>query len=67
MNEKKIELFLSDLLELTKKHRIYIQGCGCCGSPYLFELEKNEAALHYSVDDKEENLILTHKRRKKNV
>ena len=35
----KQELFLKELTELTKKYGIYINGCGCCGSPYLTEDE----------------------------
>ena len=27
--------FLAELTELSKKYRILIGGCGCCGSPYL--------------------------------
>lgn len=38
----KIELFLQDLAELTKKHGIKIDGCGCCGSPWL---EDNEMVI----------------------
>lgn len=31
--------FLVGLTELTKKTGIAIGGCGCCGSPYLSEVE----------------------------
>ena len=31
--------FLEELSELTKKYNISIEGCGCCGSPYLVNLE----------------------------
>ncbi|MEU3785230.1 hypothetical protein [Streptomyces sp900129855] len=30
-----IEEFLEDLAALTAKHGILIEGCGCCGSPFL--------------------------------
>lgn len=33
--QQKIAAFLVDLTELTRKHGIYIHGCGCCGSPSL--------------------------------
>ncbi|WP_187442735.1 hypothetical protein [Rossellomorea vietnamensis] len=36
MVDKK-ELFLKELSELSKKHKIYIGGCGCCGSPYAID------------------------------
>lgn len=31
--------FLSDLTELSRKHGIAIGGCGCCGSPWLYDDE----------------------------
>ena len=31
--------FLEELSNLTKKYNISIDGCGCCGSPYLTRLE----------------------------
>ena len=27
--------FLNELTALTRKHKIVIGGCGCCGSPWL--------------------------------
>lgn len=38
--KKEIQDFLKELTELTKKHGIYIGGCGCCGSPYLGPTDK---------------------------
>jgi hypothetical protein len=35
----KLEAFLHELAELSKKYEIYIDGCGCCGSPFLIEGE----------------------------
>lgn len=38
MNEmKKVKEFLKELTELSEKYDIYIQGCGCCGSPWIFD------------------------------
>lgn len=31
--------FLVDYEKLCRKHKTFIQGCGCCGSPYLGHLE----------------------------
>jgi len=52
--------FLEDLTELSKKHKIYIAGCGCCGSPYIIndirdglsidELSFNEEEEKYNVN-----------------
>jgi hypothetical protein len=33
--EAREEAFLAQLTELTKRYRIKVGGCGCCGSPYL--------------------------------
>lgn len=33
--------FLEGLRELTLKTGIAIAGCGCCGSPYLVEINKD--------------------------
>jgi len=38
--------FLKELTELSRKHKIYINGCGCCGSPYL-----TSPNWQYPVDD----------------
>lgn len=43
MDEKtRVENFLKELSELTKKHKIAIAGCGCCGSPFLESAVKGE-------------------------
>ena len=34
MNNR-VENFLKELSDLTKKYNIVIGGCGCCVSPYL--------------------------------
>lgn len=33
--------FLRDLSKLSEKYELYIGGCGCQGSPYIFDLEDN--------------------------
>jgi hypothetical protein len=30
--------FLKELSQLTQKYRIVIGGCGCCGSPYIYDM-----------------------------
>ena len=37
---ERLENFLKELAELTKKYNIAIRGCGCCGSPYIDDFEK---------------------------
>lgn len=36
--QKDIEGFLEKLSELTLSYGIIIEGCGCCGSPYLIDI-----------------------------
>lgn len=45
-NEQKAA-FLRDLTEITRKHGIAIDGCGCCGSPYLIEADTSDARSGY--------------------
>lgn len=32
---ERVGAFLRELIALSRKHNIWIDGCGCCGSPYL--------------------------------
>jgi len=34
-----LEEFLNELSKLSEKYNIGIGGCGCCGSPFLYNLE----------------------------
>mgnify|MGYP007133757300 CR=1 FL=1 len=62
MNDKeKIKELLKELTELSEKYGLFIQGCGCCGSPWIFEerAHKDYDNLVYTnngyiVDDIEE-------------
>ena len=47
MSSDAYEDFLSELIVLTRKHGIKIDGCGCCGSPFLMELKEEEKAEPY--------------------
>lgn len=44
--QKDVEGFLKELTELTHKYGIQIGGCGCCGSPYLLELNSGNTAVN---------------------
>lgn len=45
MNKEQIRRYTKFIVELTtlsQKYQIYIQGCGCCGSPWLFDDKEKE-------------------------
>jgi hypothetical protein len=42
VKQEEIDAFCKELTELSKKHKILIGGCGCCGSPFLaYLLDEN--------------------------
>lgn len=49
MNETE---FLRELSELTKKYKIVISGCGCCGSPSLNSMTADEENGQYEYQDR---------------
>jgi len=38
ISEEQLKEFLKDLSKLSRKHKIIIGGCGCCGSPFLMPM-----------------------------
>jgi hypothetical protein len=42
--------FLQELNELTRRHKIKIGGCGCCGSPWLEDCS-TELPGEYILDE----------------
>ena len=50
--------FLEGLFKLTEEIGVAIDGCHCCGSPWLYMVEDFEAIAKYRVDDKAECLEL---------
>ena len=38
---KNIKSYLDELEKLNDKYGLYIEGCGCCGSPYLVDKTNN--------------------------
>lgn len=53
-----LEEFLKELTELSNKYKIYIGGCGCCGSPHLNS--GDEAEGEYTVDENQDDLCWTY-------
>ena len=49
-NWKVTEEFLSELGALSRKHGIWVSGCGCCGSPFLVE---EDAPGYYTRGDED--------------
>lgn len=52
LNKKKLSedivKFLKEYQELCQKHKMGLQGCGCCGSPYL---DNNSEDIQEEVND----------------
>lgn len=44
MDKEAINAFLRDLSEVTRKHGLKIDGCGCCNSPRVEKLDEKELA-----------------------
>jgi len=44
-----IKNFLEDLRKITIKHKLSINGCGCCGSPFLDTIS-DESGHYITVD-----------------
>ena len=46
----RLEKFLNELSALTQKYGLEIGGCGCCGSPWVLEIESGVYAyvLYYN-------------------
>jgi hypothetical protein len=53
-----INAFLTELEQLTRKHKLKISACGCCESPWVLELPDKETGKSYAyrVDDNGECL-----------
>ena len=45
MNKEKVVEFLTELTKLTDKYGIEIGGCGCCGSPWIINVNNNRGSF----------------------
>lgn len=51
----RLEKLLEELSNISKKYDLYIDGCGCCGSPSLTTVppgEKSSSDLYWDYDNK---------------
>ncbi len=44
-DHSELRQFVDELEELSKKHNVAVDGCGCCGSPYV--LRKSGKFMRY--------------------
>lgn len=60
MDRDRLKAFLKELTALTDKYDIFIDGCGCCGSPSLWDnkgswkgdfLQYNDDVNGYIIDN----------------
>lgn len=55
----RLDEFLKELSELTKKYELEIGGCGCCGSPWINDLKKEGCDVErLFYDDKKQKYKL---------
>jgi hypothetical protein len=47
--EDRKEAFVKELTNLSRKHGIYIGGCGCCGSPSLDAIPETLLGGSYDI------------------
>ena len=57
---ERLEIFLKELAELTKKYNISIRDCGCCGSPYIDDFENEFDGDNLCFDKEKQIYILEH-------
>ena len=50
---KNKDRFLEELTALTKRFDIKIDGCGCCGSPFLEEETEHDDKVYLAPSDSE--------------
>lgn len=42
VNDERLRAFLQELTALSDKYEMYIEGCGCCGSPWINDIQNNK-------------------------
>lgn len=39
VSDERLRAFLQELTALSDKYEMYIEGCGCCGSPWINDIQ----------------------------
>ena len=50
MTRDNIQMFLDELTKLSKKYNMEMWSCGCCGSPFLKDINSEERDGRYIGD-----------------
>lgn len=58
VDSQRLTSFLEELTLISRKYRIQIQGCGCCGSPWVAALEDKQENYRYTVMQRGDDLAL---------
>lgn len=62
IEKQKLDAFLAELAALTKAHGLAIGGCGCCGSPFVYDVNDGTVLMEevkeqkYAVSDQQDSL-----------
>lgn len=49
---EEVLIFKTELKALEEKHGLFVSGCGCCGSPFLEELNDSTKPSHEDIHTK---------------
>lgn len=48
--EEREKEFIKDLTKLSRRYGVQIGGCGCCGSPFLGDIQKDQQGGSYEYN-----------------
>ena len=54
MDEAKYQAFCKEIDEVCVKYGYIIDGCGCCGSPYVVDVNSDKKIAEYEMFGKGE-------------
>lgn len=58
INKERLDSFLKELAELTNKYGLVIGGCGCCGSPYINDIDYGGVAYDLLFEEDGKYMVL---------